>query len=81
MTQKVWKALCEDISLAAGGPMGSPVKHVWTRCFANLTSALEACEKHHGKKVAWKCPKTDVYRSGDLGTAFTYEISLLDIEE
>lgn len=80
----VWKAVCEDISMAAGGPMGSPVEHVFTRYFHRQEAAKKACEshckKHDGKAVVWQRLGTTRFRSVDHGGAHQYTIETLNIE-
>jgi len=61
----VFEAVSEDITMAAGGPMGSPVEVNWRKHFSTMTKAKVACEKDYGKKIGWrggikKCQSPDL---------------------
>lgn len=78
----MWQAICEDIAMAAGGPMGSPIKHVFTRHFKSFENAKKACEVHVGPRgpIKWKKRRDGGFDSGDMG-AYQYTIKPFKTED
>jgi hypothetical protein len=54
-----------DIVMAAGGPMGSPVKLRWSKLFSKLDTAKSYAS--HRTPVEWKHNSTSQWSSQDLG--------------
>lgn len=76
---KIFEALSEDITMAAGGPMGSPTIENWRRYFTTMEKAKKACQiDYAGLDIKWS-RGTNKCSSGDLGHVM-YTISLIKVE-
>lgn len=70
----VWEAISNNIVMAAGGPMGSPVDENWRKLFSTPTKAKIACVDDYKKtnededlmSFKWK-RKGRGWTAGDLG--------------
>ena len=85
---KVYLVEKEDIALAASGPMGSPILHVWSRVFRTLRQAKDLCQLEHPERaLKWfeglhdaNKPPTR-WRSADYGGSDQYTIEEVDLGE
>jgi hypothetical protein len=72
----------EDISMAAGGPMGSPTIHLSSRVFKTLAAAQACAQKEiRANKLSWLKSKSGPWQSADYGGEFQYTIEEVDLEE
>ena len=62
----VYEAVSLDITMAAGGPMGSPTEENWRKLFRKPETARKACEADYGKPIKWKWGGKRGWTSGDL---------------
>jgi hypothetical protein len=70
-----------DITMAAGGPMGSDTVTLFRKFFRRLPHARSFAEKHYKKPIEWLTKKKGVrWSSGDLG-AVMYEIDKIKFED
>lgn len=76
----VFEAVSEDIVMAAGGPMGSPVEVNWRKHFKTMDKAKKFCQTDYGKieKIKWTRGAKSC-RSPDLGHVM-YTITKLKVE-
>jgi hypothetical protein len=85
---KVYLAIKEDIALAASGPMGSPIVHVWSKVFRTLKLAKDLCQlEHPNRELKWFEGMHDVtepptrWRTADYGGSDQYTIEEVDLGE
>lgn len=64
---KIFSLVSENIVMAAGGPMGSPVVNNFTKPFSTLTKAKKFAQKDYNgdEKITWS-KRGKYHCSGDL---------------
>ena len=77
----MYKLVADNIIMAAGGPMGSPVKQVFIKFFNGRPNAIKCAEEHCNEKLSWTKRKEYCWHSNDYGGAFQYTIELIRTED